>query len=287
MRRANASLYERYYLSSEEIVQSARAIKECGIDVVMLQGGETTAALSSVEEAIPAIIALFDGRVEVLLNLGCFRREKYARLLELGATSYILKHETSDPELHYNIRHESLQHRLQCLHELRHLGYKVGTGLISGLSRQSLESIIDDIELAGQLGVDMCSVSPFIPASDTPMNFESPGDLDPALNIISCLRLSYPKLLIPSVSALEHAGAGGQVGGLQAGANVLTANFSSARPRDNYPHLRERPIHCDGRTRPFDRLLGGSAGPRLGIPFGERRSPSATTLDTVLRSFPA
>jgi biotin synthase len=234
MRRANASLNERYYLSSEEIVQSARAIKECGIDIVMLQGGETTAALPDVEEAIPAIIDLFDGRVEVLLNLGCFRREKYARLRELGATSYILKHETSDPELHYNIRHESLQDRLTCLYELRNLGYKVGTGLIAGLPGQALESIIDDIELAGKIGVDMCSVSPFIPASNTPMGFESPGDLNLALNVISCLRLSYPKLLIPSVSALERADPGGQMRGLQAGANVLTVNFSAAKPRDRY-----------------------------------------------------
>ncbi|RQR40633.1 radical SAM protein [Burkholderia sp. Bp9142] len=234
MRRDNASHNERFSLSSEEIVRSARAVRQLGINVVMLQGGETTSILLAVEEAIPAIVDLFDGQVEILLNLGCFRRERYVRLRELGATSYILKHETSDAELHHRLRHESLRYRLSCLRELIGLGYRVGTGIISGLPGQSIDSILDDLELAGELGVDMCSVSPFIPASDTPLGSVSPGDVDLALNIIACLRLAYPTILIPSVSALERAGVAGQSRGLQAGANVLTVNFSPAERRDSY-----------------------------------------------------
>jgi biotin synthase len=234
MRRANTSHNKHYFLSSEQIIQSAIAIKDCGINIILLQGGETPGILPAIEEAIPTILDMFDGQVEILLNLGCFSRKQYARLKNLGAISYILKHETSDPDLHWNLRYETVQHRLRCLNDLRDLGFKTGTGFISGLPGQSLDSIIDDIELVSELGVDMCSVSPFIPAHDTPLAHEPSGCLDTGLNAVACLRLLYPHLLIPSVSAFERAHSNGQINGLNAGANVLTVNFSSSAWRDKY-----------------------------------------------------
>lgn len=234
MRRDNIAENDRYFISADELVDRARAIRDTGIDIVLLQGGETPALLPLLEEAVPRILDLYDGHVEVLLNIGNLRREQYARLRDIGATSYILKHETSDPELHRSIRHESLEARLACFRDLKDLGFRVGTGLISSLPGQSLESIIDDIELAGELDADMCSVSPFIPAPDTPLAIQPVGDTDLALNIIACLRVLYPHLLIPSVSALERATGGGQSRGLLAGANVMTVNFSAAEDQKRY-----------------------------------------------------
>jgi biotin synthase len=46
------------------------------------------------------------------------------------------------------------------------------------------------------------------------------------VNAIATLRVCYPELLIPSVSALEKTSSGGQSRGLAAGANVLTMNFT-------------------------------------------------------------
>jgi biotin synthase len=43
-----------------------------------------------------------------------------------------------------------------------------------------------------------------------------------------------PSWLIPSVSALERRHKGGQLGGLDAGANVLTINFTPASEREKY-----------------------------------------------------
>lgn len=234
MRRDNLLDNDRYFITSDELMERVAEVKECGIDIVLLQGGETPTLLPMLEDAIPRVRSHFDGQVEILLNVGNLKRTQYARLRELGATSYILKHETSDPELHQQIRHQSLKSRLQCLRDLRDLGFKVGTGLISSLPGQRLESIIDDIELAGELGVDMCSVSPFIPAPDTPLKLAPVGDNELALNIIACLRLSYPHFLIPSVSALERAQGGGQSRGLESGANVMTVNFSSAADQKRY-----------------------------------------------------
>ncbi|MDG4788024.1 radical SAM protein [Micromonospora sp. WMMD1102] len=234
MRRGNARYNDRYVMTSEDILSRAREIHAAGIDVILLQGGETPRTLAAVTKAIPAIRELYDNRVEILLNLGNLARAEYARLRRAGATSYILKHETSDPRLHLQIRKETLDSRLRCMRDLLDLGFKVGTGLISDLPGQSLDSIVQDIELAGQLGVHMCSVSPFVPAPDTPLADAPAGSLDLALNVIACLRICYPHLLVPSVSALEKADAGGQSRGLAAGANVLTVNFTGDADRGRY-----------------------------------------------------
>jgi biotin synthase len=234
MRRDNLRDNDRYFIEPAELLERAAAIKDCGIDVVLLQGGETPALLPLMEEVLPQIRNLFESQVEILLNIGNLKRSQYARLRDLGATSYILKHETSDPVLHRRIRHQSLDERIRCLNDLHELGFRVGTGLISSLPGQGIESIIDDIELAGELKADMCSVSPFIPAPDTPMQIAPIGDNELALNIIACLRLTYPHLLIPSVSALERAEGGGQSRGLNAGANVMTVNFSGAEDQKRY-----------------------------------------------------
>jgi biotin synthase len=234
MRRDNMRENDRYFMSSDDILERAREIRDAGIDIILLQGGETPRNLATIEHAIPRIRELFDGRVEILLNLGNMRRGQYERLRNLGATSYILKHETSDPRLHEAVRHESLDERLRCMRDLLDLGYRVGTGLISSLPGQTLESIIDDIELAETLGVHMCSVAPFVPAPNTPLQLEPAGSNELALNTIAVLRLHRPQMLIPSVSALEKTSTGGQSRGLAAGANVMTVNFTGDIDRQRY-----------------------------------------------------
>ncbi|WEB42134.1 radical SAM protein [Streptomyces yunnanensis] len=234
MRRDNTRENDRYFMSSDDILERAREIRAAGIDIILLQGGETPRNLSAIEDAIPRIRALYDGRVEILLNLGNMRREQYERLRALGATSYILKHETSDVRLFEAMRHESLDDRLRCMRDLLDLGYRVGTGLISSLPGQTLDSIVDDIELAETMGVHMCSVSPFVPAPNTPLQLSPIGDNELALNALATLRLHRPQLLVPSVSALEKTSSGGQSRGLAAGANVMTVNFTGDTDRQRY-----------------------------------------------------
>lgn len=234
MRRENTKQNDRFQLCEDDIVGIAKTIVESGIHVVLMQGGETTTVLPTVEAAVRRITEMYGDAVEIILNLGNFSPEQYARLREAGAGSYILKHETSDPKLFSRLRQESLEERLACLRTLKSLGFKVGTGLISSLPGQTIESVAEDLRLAGVLGVDMCSVSPFVPAPNTPMSNIPVGDTDLALNAIACLRLMYPGILIPSVSALERTSVGGQHRGLDAGANVLTVNFTTLEHQSKY-----------------------------------------------------
>jgi len=234
MRRDNTRHNDGFRMTPDDLVDAARTVHANDIDVVFFQGGEIPQTTRVVGEALPRIRELYDGNVEILLNLGNKPHDEYAYLRDQGATSYILKHETSDPRLNEEMRFESLESRLDRMRDLLDLGYWVGTGAIIGLPGQTLASIARDILLARDIGAHMCSVSPFVPAPDTPLANHPPGDLDVAVNAIAASRLVRPDWLIPSVSALAKTREGGQFRGFTAGANVMTVNFTPNEQRDRY-----------------------------------------------------
>jgi biotin synthase len=232
---------ERYYRRGEELLASARRVREAGLGIIAFQGGDVPRTTRTIGEIIPEVKREFSGNVEVLLCLGDKAHDDYAYLRRQGADSYILKQETSDPALHRTMRGSALNVRLASARDLVRLGFRVGMGTIVGLPGQTSESLADDILLAGRLGARMTSASPFVPAPDTPLASASAGDIDTTLNVLAVMRLVNPSALIPTVSALEMLSPGAQARGFAAGANVITVNFSPETDRPRYPiYGRER-----------------------------------------------
>jgi biotin synthase len=106
--------------------------------------------------------------------------------------------------------------------------------MIVGLPDQTLEDLAKDILFASSLDVKMVSASPFMPAINTPLQQYKQGSFNNNLNAIAIMRILNPQRLIPSVSALEKIEKGGQAKGIDAGANVLTINFTPQRNKENY-----------------------------------------------------
>lgn len=117
---------------------------------------------------------------------------------------------------------------------IRDAGMKIGTGNIIGLLHQSIESLVSDIRLAFEFKPDFVSTAPFIPNQDTPLQDQPFGDINLTLNTMAILRIGLKDALIPAVSALEYICTGGQLMGLNAGANVMTINFTPKLFRENY-----------------------------------------------------
>lgn len=224
----------RYVLQADDILRAVDQIRQAGLGVVFLQGGEVPGTTRLVLEVIPEIRGMFDDTVEILLCLGTKPPEELASLRRQGADSYIIKHETSDPALHLAIRQSPLEERLDCARQMLALGYRVGLGSIVGLPGQSAASLADDVLLPVGMGVHMASASPFIPAVGTPLAGAPPGDMETTLNAMAVTRLLASTALIPSVSALEQLAPGGQRRGFLAGANVITVNFTPPEDRDRY-----------------------------------------------------
>jgi biotin synthase len=231
MRRGNSSLH-RFRLDAESIIAVARTISEIGITTIFLQAGQDPYCDSTLEKVIPVITDELGA--EVLLNVGERSKETYEWYAALGAKSFILKYETSDPAGYERIAHGPLENRMQCMKWIREASMKIGTGNIIGLPNQSLESLVSDIRLAFKFKPDFVSVAPFIPNQGTPLQEQPFGDINFTLNTMAILRIGLKYPLIPTVSALEYICAGGQVMGLNAGANVMTINFTPKSYREHY-----------------------------------------------------
>lgn len=238
MRYSNKNL-ERYRLTAEEIFSAAEHIKKSGIQVLFIQGGEDPNIDKIVEKVLPEIKKELE--LNIILCLGNRSKEQYKRFRDLGADAYILKFETSDSKLFQKIRHESLQKRLKCLKWLREIGFEVGTGNITGLPGQTIKSIVNDILFTKELNPDFVSTAPFIPNSDTPFDNKPYGDFNLTLNTMAIWRIMLKNVLIPTVSALEKIKSGGQCLGFEAGANVITVNFTPQKYKSKYPiYSKER-----------------------------------------------
>jgi len=245
MRIENEELGDRYNFSSEKILETAREIKEAKIPIVFIQAGEIKATTKTVSKAIPKIRQLFENNVIILLNLGDKPKEDYKILKEAGANQYIIKFETSNWNLHKQARGYLLSDRLNRIDDLLSLGYEVGSGTIVGLKalnangkieiEQTPKMLANDLLLAMKKKVHMCSASPFVPGKGTPLAQMSPGNASMTLNWMALARIMMPKVMIPSVSALNVLlGQDGQLKGLQAGANTITVNFTPPNYQDQY-----------------------------------------------------
>jgi biotin synthase len=231
MRAANRSI-RRYRMSLEEILVAAERIVKTGITVVFLQGGQDPKMDPVVAQAIVEIKKRY--HCSVILCLGERHPETYQMFYSAGADAYILKFETSDPLLYRAITNANPKKRLQCIEQLRDIGFKIGVGNIIGLPDQTLDSFCEDMLLSMRLNPDFVSCAPFIPNEGVPLEHMPYGDLNTTLNWMAICRIFLKTCLIPSVSALEKIQKGAQLTGLNAGANVMTINFTPNKYRKKY-----------------------------------------------------
>jgi len=231
MRRDNR-LLNRYTLDEETILSLADQIINTGIPTVFLQSGESEKCGCLLESVIPKIYQKHG--CSILLCAGKKDFETYRRYKEAGADGYILKFEAANPSLYENSTGSSHAERLSCIRNIRSAGMKLGTGNIAGLPNQTIDDIVDDIFLAMELLPEFVSVAPFIPNNGTPYEKSPKGDIELTLNIMAIWRIIFPEALIPTVSALEYIHPDGQAAGLNAGANVITVNFTPKENRDKY-----------------------------------------------------
>lgn len=230
--RCSNKVNNKYRLSPDVIMEIATEIKQAGISTVFLQSGQDPHCDSILMEVIPAIKQ--ELQLDVLLCLGEKPQRAYQTYRVLGADSYILKFETSSAALYRDIAHTSLERRLQCGRWIKEAGLKLGTGNIVGLPDQTIDTLVDDIRLAVDMQPDFVSSAPFIPNEGTPLERLSYGDLDLTLNIMAIWRILLKNCLMPTVSALEKIRPSGQLMGLNAGANVITINFTPTASREKY-----------------------------------------------------
>lgn len=226
----------RYRLSKEQILDCCRTGHELGFRTFVLQGGEDAWFTDErVCDIVSAIRSEFSDSA-ITLSLGERDYESFKRLKEAGADRYLLRHETADAA-HYRHLHPeemSFEHRMQCLRNLRELGYQVGAGFMVGSPGQTLESLKKDLLFIDDFRPEMVGIGPFIPAAGTPFENEPAGSVELTLRLLAIIRVLHPHVLLPATSALGTMHPQGRERAIGAGANVVMPNLSPQDTRALY-----------------------------------------------------
>ncbi len=243
IRKGNGQL-TRYRLSMEDVLACCATGYELGFRTFVLQGGED---LYFTDERICEVVAAIRSRhpdCAITLSLGEKSYEGYLAFYEAGATRYLLRHETANPE-HYGKLHPSTMdggNRQRCLWDIKKIGYQVGSGFMVGSPYQTTACLLEDVRFLQELNPDMIGIGPYLSHKDTPFAHHANGDLHKCLRLVSILRLLFPHALIPATTALGTIDERGRERGLLAGANVVMPNLSPTNVRSLYS-LYDNKIH--------------------------------------------
>jgi biotin synthase len=277
----------RYRMTRDEIMECALEADRLGYGSVVMQAGEdpglTRDLVAGLVREIKATTPL-----AVTLSLGERDDDELRAWKAAGADRFLLRFETSDPELYARIHPNlpgTLSDRFQQLERMRAMGYEIGTGVMVGIPGQTWATLAQDIDRFRRYDMDMIGVGPFLPSPRTPLggpraesyraapDQQVPNDELTTLKAVALTRLVCPQANIPSTTALATINTrSGRELGLARGANVVMPNVTPPRYRvlyEIYPGkacVHETAQMCqgclEGRIHSIGRVLGKGPGGR-------------------------
>lgn len=261
---------ERYRLSMEEIITTAKKAVKLGYKTIVLQSGEDD--FYDTDKMCEIIREIKKSDVALTLSVGEKTFDEYKAYKDAGADRYLLRIETTDPVLYANMHPGvNIENRFNCLYNLKKLGYETGTGCLVGLPDQTIESLADDILFFKKLDADMVGIGPFIPHEETPLKNSEKGDFWLALKVMALTRINLPNINIPATTAMETLNPNGRVIALQSGANVVMPNVTGLEYRakyEIYPNkicLNDSPEQCRGCIENKIKSIGRTVSQNLGF----------------------
>lgn len=281
---AGNTAVSRYRMSDDEILACAHKAVAFGYGTVVLQGGEDWGlGTDRVTDLVRRIST--ETPLAVTLSLGERHDRELVAWKNAGADRYLLRFETSDPQLFARI-HPSPDSRISdrpaFLRRLRELGFEVGSGVMVGIPGQTWDILANDLELMRALDLDMIGIGPWLPHPETTLvkdswEFTAPaGEQVPnnelmTLKMVALARLMCPDANIPSTTALATINqSDGREHGLQRGANIVMPNLTPVEYRAKYEIypgkacITESAEDCDacikGRITRIARVVGTGRG---------------------------
>ena len=256
IRKSNSSV-KRYWLDEDEVVECARYAINKGYGSIVLQSGERRDQrfIDFVCRTVERIKSetssekLPDG-AGITLCVGEQSYSTYKRFFEAGAHRYLLRIETSNPELFAKIHPESVSfaRRLECLYFLKDIGFQVGTGVMIGLPGQTIEDLARDILFFKEIDADMIGMGPYIVHKQTPMaEYEEYFRKNKykiyllSLKMIAVTRLALKDVNIASTTALQALYPFGREEGFRFGANVVMPLLTPGQYRREYVLYEGKP----------------------------------------------
>lgn len=264
LRRSNTGL-ARYHLAVDEIVELAIQAWDMGLHSLALQSGEiwNNNEVPLLIEAIRLIKQATTNNgsegMGITLSIGELSFDEYQALFDAGAHRYLLRIETSNPDLFRRIHppSQSYDRRLECLGYLKQIGYQVGTGVMVGLPGQTYEQLAGDLEFFREWDIDMLGMGPYIIHPDTPLARSRQPIITPAfattLKMMALARLTMPEINMVCSTALQTINPAGLALGIKAGANVVMPVMTPEERR------REYSLYSNKKYSSLDKLINSIA----------------------------
>jgi len=263
IRKSNEAV-TRYNLTDAEVLDAARFAYRERYGSIVIQSGEVTnsAFVSRIECLITQIKELSNNQLGITLSLGEQAESTYRGWFEAGAHRYLLRIESSNPDLYRQLHpsdgHHTYPQRRNALDLLKKIGFQVGTGVMIGTPFQTLDDLANDLLFFKDFDIDMVGMGPFIEHDDTPFRNPATDSLplserfNLSLRMVALLRLLMPDINIAATTALQAIDPLGREKAVKAGANIIMPNITPGSYRNNYllynnkPCTDEEPEQCTG-----------------------------------------
>lgn len=245
LRKSNHHI-RRYHLDKDSIIDLAMEAQKQKMQSICLQAGEIRTKkeidflVRTVADIKEKSIAVDGKGLGITLSVGELSYHDYQLLFKAGAHRYLLRIETSDPELFQKLHppEQEFSKRLECLYALKDIGYQVGTGVMIGLPEQTAEQLEADLAFFKRFDIDMIGMGPYMPHPETPLAaFTSAIQLDPyrtSLKMLALARILMPDINMVASTALQSIAADGLINGLLAGANIVMPVLTPPAERELY-----------------------------------------------------
>ena len=252
--RSGNPAVSRYELSEDEVLDAAKFALEAGYGSLVIQGGERhdKEFVTKISRLVSKIKSLSEQYpLGITLSLGEQPREVYREWFEAGAHRYLLRIESSNGELYSRIHPSDSNHtfksRMDALHDLKSVGYQVGTGVMIGLPFQTLDDLANDLLFFRDFDIDMCGMGPYIEHSQTPLwdyrdqLLPTERRLDLSIRMVALLRLLMPDINIAATTAMQTLHPEGREMAIMTGANVIMHNMTIQSVRSEYRIYENKP----------------------------------------------
>ncbi len=262
---------KRYTLNEEEILDSALWAAENGYGSIVLQSGERNDErfidqVASIIEKIKkrTISPSLPNGLGITLCVGEQTLKDYKKLFDAGAHRYLLRIETSNPELYKQLHppEQTFEKRLECLYLVKEAGFQLGTGVMIGIPGQDLTDLANDIEFFKSIDADMIGMGPFIVHTDTIYSQFSKEYEQKKRNIyklsllmIASARLYLKDVNIASTTALQALYPMGREMGLLFGANIIMPLLTPTYVRSHYQLYNGKPCIDEFASDCYDCII--------------------------------
>ena len=239
----------RYELTDKQVLDAAEFAWRSRYGSLVLQAGERSNPTYTrrVAGLVKKIKDITNGEVGITLSLGEQPREVFQEWFESGAHRYLLRIESSNPDLYNKIHPKNKLHsydrRLEAIYDLLSIGYQTGTGVMIGLPYQTTEDLADDLLFIKKIGVHMVGMGPYLKHSDTPLGkiLQHNPTLDLTLKMVATLRMMMPKINIAATTAMQVIEPFGRERAVKSGANIIMPNMTISEVRANYQIYENKP----------------------------------------------